>query len=104
LLILVPVSAYIAEIELLNAGSEAFLSLIPEQRSIVNELMSEGSIISYAVSGDRKKMWCIFEADSELEVHRIIDKFPLNAFMDSTIHKLLFHNMHATIMGSISLN
>jgi muconolactone delta-isomerase len=96
--------SFLAEIELHMAGSREFLELIPEQRSLVNRLMGEGVILSYAVAADRSRMWCIIEADTDVEVQSVLDSFPLHTFMVPTVHKLLFHNMQATAMGSISLN
>lgn len=97
-------ASHIAEIRLLNAGSDAFMQCIPRQRMMVNDMMAEGLITSYAVSADRKKMWCVVEADSVDEATRIIDQFPLSPFMEAEVKELLFHHMHGSLMGTISLN
>jgi muconolactone delta-isomerase len=97
-------AVFLAEIDLINSGSEDFLERIPSQRRLVNELMAEGVLVSYAVAADRKKMWCIVEADNEQDATEILETFPLYLFMETVIHPLLFHNIHAALMGSISLN
>ena len=97
-------AVFLAEIELFNSGSEDFLERIPAQRRVVNELMAEGVIVSYAVAADRKKMWCFLEAENEQDATLAIESFPLHMFMETVLHPLLFHNTHAALMGSISFN
>lgn len=97
-------SGFIAEIILLNAGSAEFMQLIPPQRMLVNELMAEGLLTSYAVAADRRKLWCILEVETEDEANDILGRFPIAPFMHIELHPLMFYNMNSTLMGSISLN
>jgi muconolactone delta-isomerase len=97
-------SGFIAEILLFNAGTAEFMQLIPPQRMLVNELMAEGILTSYAVAADRSKLWCILEVETETEAFDVLGRFPIAPFMAIELHPLMFYNMNATLMGSISLN
>ena len=77
---------------------------IPAQRLKVNEMMENGKILSYSLSADRQKLWCILKAESELEAIEAISEFPLIGYMDPTITELLFHNMVAARIPLFSLN
>ena len=95
---------YFIDIDLRASGSEEFMSLIPQQRAVVNDLMSEGKLISYAVSADRTKLWIIMPAKNEKEVLDILESFPLIDFMNFEIRELLFHNSNQQAFSHISLN
>jgi hypothetical protein len=69
-------SGFIAEIVLFHAETAEFMQLIPPQRMMVNELMAEGILSSYALAADRSKLWCIFEVETETEVFDILGRFP----------------------------
>ena len=56
------------EFELPEELSDDFLALIPEQREVVDRLMTQGKIRSYALSLDRSVLWVVMEAVSEFEV------------------------------------
>ncbi len=84
---------------------EAYIAKIPLQRLKVNELMEAGKIISYAVSMERGRLWCVVKAENEFEVMETISEFPLIAYMPSPyISELLFHNMVAARIPLFSLN
>ncbi len=84
--------------------NEEFVQKIPAQRLKVNELMESGKMLSYSLSADRQKLWCILKVDSELEVMEVIAQFPLIQYMDPTISELMFHNMVAARIPLFSLN
>lgn len=77
---------------------------IPAQRLKVNEMMENGKILSYSLSADRQKLWCILKAESELEAMEAISEFPLIGYMYPTITELMFHNMVAARIPLFSLN
>ena len=92
------------EFELPSVMDEEFMQKIPAQRLKVNEMMENGKILSYSLSADRQKLWCILKAESELEAIEAISEFPLIGYMDPTITELLFHNMVAARIPLFSLN
>ena len=92
------------EFELPSVMDEEFMQKIPAQRLKVNEMMENGKILSYSLSADRQKLWCILKAESELEAIEAISEFPLIGYMDPTITELMFHNMVAARIPLFSLN
>ncbi len=92
------------EIELSGVMSEDFASRVPAQRQMVNELMEQGTLISYALTTDRTKLWCVFKAESEIEVMTIMSDFPLIDYMSPTISELMFNNVVALRLPLFSLN
>lgn len=83
---------YMAEITLPLPFTDEFLSLVPRQRAVVNKLMNEGVIISYALSIESGKLWINLLAESEEKVNALIESFPIADFISYNTHKLTFHN------------
>jgi hypothetical protein len=83
---------FMVEFELPEDFSSDFMALIPEQRQVVDRLMTQGRIRSYALSMDRSVLWVVVEAASEFEVMELIASFPLADYMQPYISELMFHN------------
>ena len=69
---------------------------------MVNDMMAEGLITSYAVSADGRKCGVLWRQNSVDEATRIIDPVSSQPFMEAEVKELLFHHMHGSIMGTIS--
>lgn len=95
---------YMVEIDLPTLMTQQFMSLIPTQRSMVNELMSDGKIDSYTLSLDRRRLWVIFLADTDLEVSGLLESFPIYTYCEFEISELMFHNTMTRELPVISLN
>ena len=91
------------EFELPETLSDEFLELIPAQQQVVERLMTEGKIRSYALAIDRSVLWVIVEAQSEFEVMEIIARMPLCDFMSPYVSELMFHNS-TEVYHQFSLN
>ncbi|HEY0111207.1 MAG TPA: muconolactone Delta-isomerase family protein [Fibrella sp.] len=96
-------SQFMIEFSLSNMD-EAFMAKIPAQRAKINELMEQGHILSYSLAADRSKLWCIVNADSELEVMETIANFPLIDYMKPDISELMFNNVVSLRVPMFSLN
>jgi hypothetical protein len=98
-------SHYMVEFEIPVEMPDSYIAKIPQQRLKVNELMEDGKIISYAVSMERGRLWCIVKADNEFEVMETVSEFPLIGYMPTpVISELLFHNLVAARIPLFSLN
>ncbi len=97
-------SQFMVEFELPNPFPENLIIKIPAQRKVVNQLLEDGKMQSYALSMERDRLWCVVNADDELEVMRIIGEFPLIDFMQPTITELMFNNAVVMRVPSFSLN
>ena len=95
---------FMVEFDLPEEKSQTFIAKIPEHRLRINELMDKGIIISYSLSSDMLKLWCVIEAGSETEVEEIINSFPLIKMIKPKISKLLFNNNVYLKNASFSLN
>jgi muconolactone delta-isomerase len=94
---------FMIEFELPEELDEEFMELIPEQREVVNQLMSEGILKSYSLAMDHSVLWVVVTADTEFEVMEIIAQMPLSDYMQPFISELMFHN-GAEAMSPFSLN
>lgn len=92
------------EFELPEEFTEEFMALIPEQRQMINRMMSEGTLKSYSLAMDRSVLWVVVEAASEFEVMEIIARMPLCDYMQPFISELMFHNRSEAVMAPFSLN
>ncbi|MGV3559654.1 hypothetical protein [Larkinella arboricola] len=97
-------SQFMVEFALPAEITEEFTVRIPLQRLKVNELMENGKLITYALSFDRQKLWCVVKAQTEFEVMEIVSEFPLINFMDPIITELMFNNIVSLRMPLFSLN
>ena len=97
-------SQYMVEIHLPAVMSEAFTAKIHAQRKKINEMLEQGRMMSYALSDDYAKLWCVVKAESEFEVMSLVSEFPLIDFMDPKISKLMFNNVVALRLPMFSLN
>lgn len=94
---------FMIEFELPDELDENFMTLIPEQRIVVNQMMGDGIIKSYSLAMDRSVLWVVLEADSEFEVMEIIAQMPLSDYLHPYISELMFHN-GAEVNTPFSLN
>ncbi len=79
---------YMVDFTLKGTLSEEFLDLISYQRVVVNKYFQQGKLVNYALSAEKAKLWAIFNADSENEVRKMINTFPLSKFMEIEISLL----------------
>ncbi|MCB0651016.1 MAG: hypothetical protein KDC85_07050 [Saprospiraceae bacterium] len=79
---------YMVDFTMVGSVTEEFLDLIPYQRVVVNKLFQQGKLVNYALSAEKAKLWAIFNADSENEVRKMVNSFPLSKFMDVEISLL----------------
>jgi hypothetical protein len=95
---------YMAEIDLPVPFTDEFLSQIPRQRALVNKLMNEGAISSYAVSIEEGKLWMTAIAENSQAVKSMLESFPIAGYISYKISKLTFHNSLSLKLPSFSLN
>ena len=79
------------------------LSMIPEQREAIDQMMVKGKMISYSLSMNRDKVWSLMLADNESELLQIIDELPMSSYMSFDYKELMFHNT-VHLIPAMSLN
>lgn len=93
-----------AEVDLPLPFSSEFISLIPAQREIIDKLMKEKVITSYAVSLENGKLWATIFAASEESAGKILSSFPIINLVRYSLSKLAFHNTISLTLPQFSLN
>lgn len=91
-------------IQLPDELTEDFISLIPKQREMIDELMNEGKILQYALGIDRSKLWITLSADTKKDVLVILSAFPLIDYMKPKIFELAFYNSISTELPKLIMN
>lgn len=94
---------YMVEFIVPTPVSEEIISLIPDQREIVEQLFTGGKLLIYSLSEDRSKLWAIFLANSESELILLIDRLPLTSFMHYDYKELMFYQS-LQLLPTMSLN
>lgn len=95
---------YMIVIHFSMSFSEDFVSLIPKQRSQVNELLRIGILTSCSLSADRSMLWMIMLSTSKEEVEKTLKMMPLFRFMHYQISELMFHQAQINALPQFSLN
>ena len=95
---------FMVEIDLSMPMSQEFISLIPEQRALINKLFTDKIITSYSVSVENGKLWTTMISESENEVAEILMDFPIIEYCEYKIFKLAFHNNAGFTVPQFSLN
>lgn len=91
-------------IKLPELFTKRFVSYIPEQRRIVNELLEKRVILNYALSMDRAHLWITIQAKNELVVMDILETFPIIKDVKVEIFELAFFDTAHLGMPEIIMN
>jgi len=94
---------YMVEFRVPDPITQEIISLIPDQREVVETLFTGGKLVIYSLAQDRSKLWAIFVASSESELLNLIDRLPLSSYMDYDYHQLMFHQS-VQLLPALSLN
>jgi hypothetical protein len=81
-----------------------FAALIPAQRMAIGLLMSAGTITSYTLSADRRRLWVTFVASTEEEVRAALTKFPILPFTRWNIIAAMFSELALIGVSRVSMN
>jgi len=96
-------AVFIVESEIPQISNDMML-VIPRHIRVIQELMNEEIVLTYAVSDDRKKWWCHIKAENEFEVMDVLSKMPIMPFLNPKIHALLVYNNADYNLPKFSLN
>ena len=91
-------------IKLPEIFSKRFVSFIPQQRQLVNELLEKRVILNYALSMDRSNLWVTIQAKNQLAVMDILATFPIINDVKVEIFELAFFDSTHIGMPEIIMN
>jgi hypothetical protein len=95
---------FMVEVSLPHDPPSEFFSLIPSQRKVVVDLMTQRKILSYTLSADRRKVWIVLGSETEDEARSILSRQPMDKFFHYTFHELMFHETANVMFPAVSLN
>ncbi len=95
---------YMVDFTLPTDLPEEFVNKIPQQRSMVNRLLTEGKILNYALSLENSKLWVVFVAQSEAELMEMVHRLPLTRYMKVRVNELTFYNSVNAFVPAFSVN
>jgi len=97
--------AFAVSLRLPDSFSEDFLAIIPQHRLIINQLLSEHIIETYAISANRGRGWVVINGDDEEAVRAIVAQFPLFPYLEvMAVDELFIFDSAASRFPHISLN
>ncbi len=89
-------SHFMVDFTLPEELNDEFFDLLPLQDEVVNQYLSKGKLLHYALSLENGKLWAIFSANSELEIREMLLDFPLTRFLQLEVNLLTSYNtVHA---------
>ncbi len=95
---------FLVNLKLPEVFSKELYDLIPEQRAIINKLLENKTVLSYALDMDRKNVWIYIEAVSEQEIMDVLSTFPIIKYVKTNIHELAFYDSAPVGMPELILN
>ena len=96
---------FVVSLRLPDVFDEDFMALIPRHRAVINRLLSEKVIETYAISADRSRGWVTINGDDEAAVQEVLEQFPLYHYLHGVeIDELFIFDSTASRFPLISLN
>lgn len=96
---------FVVSLRLPDVFDEEFMALIPRHRAVINRLLSEKVIETYAISADRSRGWVTINGDDESAVQGVLKQFPLYQYLHGVeIDELFIFDSTASRFPLISLN
>jgi hypothetical protein len=84
--------------------NQKFIALIPEQRRVVNELLADQIIMSYALDMERQNLWITIQAKNQLQVMDVLSTFPIIKEVKVDIFELAFFDSAPTGIHELIMN
>lgn len=97
------IRAYMVEFDV-PPLTEEIVKLIPQQRMTVGMMMSAGTVLTYTLSADRRRLWSIMIGNSAADIEEVLRRFPISKFMHYRIHELIFHEAAQAGIPKASMN
>lgn len=97
-------SYYMVEIFLPEVMDDTFFNLIPRHRTVVNQLIEQGTISSYSINQERSRGWVMFKAEEEAVVKKHLRDFPIFHLIKFRIHPLFMADGEIFRLPKLHLN
>jgi hypothetical protein len=83
---------------------DEFMSLIPEHRTFVNDLIEKGIIDQYVVSMESQQVWITFTGETKKEIETLLSGSPLHKYWTYEIDELYLYDGQHYRLPHVQLN
>jgi len=84
--------------------TDEFMQLVPEHRSVINDLIEKGVIDHYVVTMESQRVWITINAKGKREVKKILSKSPLFKYWKMEIEELFVIDGQHYRLPAVQLN
>jgi muconolactone delta-isomerase len=84
--------------------NEELMSLVPQHREYINELIENGTIDHYVVTMESQKAWITFSAEDKQQVEELLSKSPIFKFWTYEIEELFVVDGQHYRLPAVQLN
>lgn len=81
-----------------------FMSLIPEHREFINELIESNFIDQYVVSMESQHIWITVSADTKAEVKKVLSQSPIYKYWKIKVEELVVIDGQLHRLPAVQLN
>lgn len=92
------------EFNITETRDTQFAVAMPHQKEVVNELMFQGSILSYVMDLEKTRIWVTVKAGSEPDALSIVEQLPLIGYMRLRMHPVRMWRPSAFPLPAFSEN
>ena len=72
---------FVVSLRLPDTFDEAFMMLIPQHRTFINQLFADKIVEVYAISSDRSRGWVTMNGDDAATMQAVVEQFPLYPYL-----------------------
>jgi hypothetical protein len=96
---------FVVSLRLPALFNQEFMALIPSHWALIQQLIEDHVIETYAISADRTRGWITINAADEAAVQAVVEQFPLYSFLtDVEIDELFIFDSAKSRFPRLSLN
>ncbi|MBC6608971.1 hypothetical protein H8B13_19285 [Hymenobacter sp. BT188] len=96
---------FVVSLRLPALFTQEFMALIPSHWALIQQLIEDHVIETYAISADRTRGWITINADDAAAVQAVVELFPLYSFITEVeIDELFIFDSAKSRFPRLSLN
>lgn len=84
--------------------SQEFMRLIPQQRTLIVKLLTDGTLASFSFSMERSHAWMVVNTETVSGVEDLLETFPMYDHFEYDIAELAMYDVQHLGMPQVMLN
>ena len=84
--------------------TEDYMKLIPRQRAMIVEMLSNGKLASFSLNRDRSVAWMVATAKDQEALYIMLGKFPMHKYFEYEVNELILHDTQFMGLPKVVLN